>query len=289
MPGKFLPASARLLLEWVASLGHRALQLKTIKSYISAVCSLHVDKGLPFNACESETVHHVIRGIKHFYGEKACCPKIPILLSTLQQLATLSGDLRNHFNAAFDAAIKLAWSTFLCCGEFMLGTSKKFNPSVHLMRSSVTFLSSFETPAYICLNLPGSKTDPFCKGVSVLVSAALGSSTCPVSALKHLFCINPQPASSPLFSGPDDAPLSCSTFISTLKTCLLATSLNSLLYSGHSFRCGAASATASVGYADHEIQLLGRWHSDAYKLYINVSRDWVLGLSAHLHLAVLPA
>ena len=65
--------------------------------------------------------------------------------------------------------------------------------------------------------------------------------------------------------------------------------LDPSLYSGHSFRRGAASATAAVGCADHEIQLLGRWHSDAYKLYIDVPKDRVLGLSARLHLAVLSA
>ena len=107
--------------------------------------------------------------------------------------------------------------------------------------------------------------------VSVLLSAAPGSSTCPVEALKHPFRTNPQPATSPLFSGPDGSPLSRSIFISTLKTRLLAIGLDLSSYSGHSFRRGAASTAAAVGYADHEIQLLGRWRSDAYKLYINVS------------------
>jgi hypothetical protein len=74
-----------------------------------------------------------------------------------------------------------------------------------------------------------------------------------------------------------------------LKTHLLAIGLDLSLYSGHSFCHGAASSAAAVGYADHEIQLLGCWHSDAYKLYINIPRDQVLGLSTHLHLAVLPA
>ena len=55
-PGKFLPATPRVIVEWVASLGACALQPKTIKSYLSTVRSLHVDEGLPFDACESETV-----------------------------------------------------------------------------------------------------------------------------------------------------------------------------------------------------------------------------------------
>ena len=43
--------------------------------------------------------------------------------------------------------------------------------------------------------------------------------------------------------------------------------MDPLLYSGHSFQRGAASAAAAaVGYTEHEMQLFGRWRSDAYKL-----------------------
>ena len=75
----------------------------------------------------------------------------------------------------------------------------------------------------------------------------------------------------------------------TLKNRLISIGMDPSLYSGHSFRRSAASAAAAVGYTEHEIQLLGRWRSDAYKLYIDVPKDRVLGLSARLHLAVLPA
>ena len=269
--GKFLPATPRLLLVWVASLGHRALQPKMIKSYLSAVRSLHVDEGLSFEACESETVHRAVRGIKRFYGERNHNPKLPIVLSTLQRLTAVSGDFDDRFNVVFDAAIKVAWSGFLRCGEFTLGSSEKFNPALHLTRASITFLPSVESPTHVRLDLPGSKTDPFRKGVSILLSAASGASTGPVAAaLKRLYQVHPQPATSPLFSNPDGSSLSRSIFISTLKARLLAIGLDSSLYSGHSFRRGAASAAATVGYADHEIQLLGRWRSDAYNLYIDV-------------------
>ena len=52
---------------------------------------------------------------------------------------------------------------------------------------------------------------------------------------------------------------------------------------------GAASAAAAVVYADHEIELWGRWRSNLYKLYIDVPRDRMLGLSARLHVAALHA
>lgn len=199
------------------------------------------------------------------------------------------GILSNQFNAVFDAAIKVAWSGFLHCEEFTLGSGEKFNTSVHLSQDSVTFFPSFESPTHICLNLPGSKTDPFRKGVSILISAAPGTSTCPVAVLKHFFQVDPQPTTSPLFSNPEGSPLSQTVFILTLKAHLLAIGVNSSQFLGHSFHHGDTSAAAAVDYSDHEIQLLGHWHSDAYKLYIDLSRDRILSLSACLHLAISPA
>ncbi|KAG7444088.1 uncharacterized protein BT62DRAFT_873964, partial [Guyanagaster necrorhizus] len=58
-------------------------------------------------------------------------------------------------------------------------------------------------------------------------------------------------------------------FIQTLKTCLTVLGIDLLKFSGHSFHCSAASSAAITGFSDYEIQLLGCWHSDAYKLYID--------------------
>ena len=168
-----------------------------------------------------------------------------------------------------------------------------FNPTVHLTCNSVEFIPSIEGPAYICLTLPSSKTDPFHKGVSILVAGALvgeGSLTCAVLALQCLFHSNHQPnANSPLFVDGAGSPLSQKSFISLLKHCLAVIGLDPSLYAGHSFYRGAVTSAAAVGYSDYEIQLLGHWHSNAYKLYIDIPADHILHLSSRLHLASAPA
>lgn len=286
-PGKFLPATDKAVVEWICSLGGRGLQPKTIKGYLSAVRSLHVDEGLPFDACESETVRRVIRGIKRYHGERDRSPKQPITIEILQQLSSLAGDRSIISNASFDAAIKVAWSGFLRCGEFTLDKGEKFSAASNLTRGCVSFVPSFADPTHVRLDLPASKTDPFRKGVSILLARAPpGSTTCPVDALKHLFTVDPQPLDQPLFSDSDGSALTRVYFVATLKRRLSTLGFDASLFAGHSFRRGAASAAAAVGYSDHEIQLLGRWRSDAFKLYIDVSRDRLLGLSARLHLAV---
>ncbi|KAF5361332.1 hypothetical protein D9757_013548 [Collybiopsis confluens] len=177
-PGQYLLATTSGILEWVASLGDRALQPKTIKSYLSSICSLHVNAGLTFDACESPTVQRLIQGIKRYYGEKTRSPKLPITAAIMAKLASSNGALLGWDQANFNAAYKLAWSGFLCCGEFTLGKREVFNPAVHLTRHSVQFLPSFDNPSHIRLTLPKSKTDPFRKGVSILIVAVPHSPFC---------------------------------------------------------------------------------------------------------------
>ncbi|KNZ82014.1 hypothetical protein J132_08902 [Termitomyces sp. J132] len=100
-----------------------------------------------------------------------------------------------------------------------------------------------------------------------------------------MFTVDPKPHDSPLFANPDGSPLTRDVFVSTLKQRLLECSFDLSGFSGHSFHRGVATAAAAVGYADHEIQLLRRWRSNAYKLYIDIPREQILGLSACLHLA----
>ena len=147
-------------------------------------------------------------------------------------------------------------------------------------------MPSIHSPDHIILTLPASKTDPFRKGVTIYIASAPNSpSTCPVSALLHLFTINPQPLNSPLFITSDQSPLTRSRFIARLRLALLDAGFQPNGYSGHSFRRGAASAAAAAGFLDHEIQQLGRWRSDAYRLYIDTPKDRILNLSSRLHMA----
>jgi hypothetical protein len=191
----------------------------------------------------------------------------------------------------FDAAIKLAWAGFLRCGEFTAPNGAKFNPAVHLSRSSLQFLPSFDHPTHMSLSLPSSKTDPFRSGVSILIARAPAEAalTCPVLAMQRYLRQWPDTNPlAPLFRDATGKALTRAPFISLLKARLAHLNLDQSLYSGHSFRRGAATSAATVGYNNYEIQLLGRWRSDAYKLYIDTPPDRTLQLSSRLHVALAP-
>src|SRR5882672_2781928 len=76
--GSIFTASQPALLEWVSWLGGVCrVQPKTIKSYITHLRSTHVDTNLPFSACKSPLLQHIIRGIKRYMGECDRNPKMP--------------------------------------------------------------------------------------------------------------------------------------------------------------------------------------------------------------------
>jgi len=124
----------------------------------------------------------------------------------------------------------------------------------------------------VVLTLPSSKTDPFRKGVDILIARAPGAHTCAVAALQSLFRHAHKPQGSALFTQDDGSPLSRSNFLSRIKLSLTNAGFDTSRFSGHSFRWGAASSAAAVGFNDYEIQQLGRWRSNSYKLYVDGSQ-----------------
>ncbi|KAK6987608.1 DNA breaking-rejoining enzyme [Favolaschia claudopus] len=280
--GSILPATQPAVMSWIASLAGR-VQPKTIKNYLSAVRSLHVDADLPFSICESPVVQRLIRGIKRYHGEKDRKPvqpiTRPILLTILAQLRP--GAVPGH--TTLYAAYCLAYAGLLRSGEITVGSGK--DASLNLTRENVEFVPNFDNCEYINLTLPHSKTDPFRKGVTITIAAAHGQPSCPVAALKRLFTELPRVSNAPLFEGVDGKPLHYKAFVAGIRTSLAAAGIDPSGYAGHSFRRGAATEAAAAGYNDYEIQLLGRWRSDAYKLYIENPISRILHLSKQLHMA----
>ncbi|KAJ7723586.1 hypothetical protein B0H16DRAFT_1787680, partial [Mycena metata] len=121
---------------WIASLADR-VQPKTIKAYLSAVHSLHVDTDLPFDVCESPVVQHLIRGIKRFHGEKDRKAVQPITRSIL--LAILAqprpGVIPGH--TALYTAYCFGYAGLLRSGEITVGNGK--DSSLNLTRDSRLF------------------------------------------------------------------------------------------------------------------------------------------------------
>ena len=79
------------------------------------------------------------------------------------------------------------------------------------------------------------------------------------------------PKSAPLFSYEKDVFHTRYSLVKLLNLCLSQARLDSVDYSWHSFRRGAAVFAFELGLADSAVQLLGDWSSSAFKNYLEFS------------------
>ena len=134
-----------------------------------------------------------------------------------------------------------------------------FNPDIHLTVDDIA-VDSHTSPS--CLQLT---TDPFQKGCCLYIG--LGHPPlCALSAIMNYLPLRGQSPGS-LFLLSNGQPLSCTLLTHWLKDIFAAAGIQGS-FSSHSFRIGAATVAARMGVPDHLIQAVGRWNSDAYKLYI---------------------
>jgi len=104
-----------------------------------------------------------------------------------------------------------------------------------------------------------------------------------------LFEYSEKASESALFIRDYGTPLARCQFFSKLKESLLNAGYNPSKFSGHSFCHGTASSAMAIGLNGHEIQQLGTWRSDSYKLYINNLQAQLLSFSSCLHGAIPPS
>ena len=67
-----------------------------------------------------------------------------------------------------------------------------------------------------------------------------------------------------------------------LREALSRAGFDPSLYSGHSFRFGAATTAAAAGIEDALIKTLGRWRSSAYSVYIKMPSSYLSILTSHI-------
>ena len=213
-----------------------------------------------------EVFHHpllerILAGIRRLRGEANTRERRPITRDLLLQMLR-QFDKNTRFGATMHASFCLAFAGFLRIGEFTWTSSDLLDEDFEkwfLTRRSVSFRDD-----HLLLTLPSSKADPFRRGITLTI-AATNDEACAVASLKHLFDKYPAELSSPLFN--PHRPFTRKLVTDTMRDTLLILGHGGH-YAGHSFRRGAATSAREAGLTDAEIQLLGRWKSDSYRLYI---------------------
>ena len=138
------------------------------------------------------------------------------------------------------------------------------------------------------LTIPASKTDPFRKGITIAI-AATHDEGCTVRAMKQLQANDHHRSPhAPLFCVGKHSQQAFTREHVVQKLQQLATiaGLGQYKWNRHSFRRGAATWVAQVGISEAEIQTLGRWRFDAYKVYIEYNSEERVSLSRRFQQAL---
>lgn len=271
--GALLPADEQTLMRFSALLAD-SLTHSSIKVYLSAVRSLHIDHGLPDPLVNCLQLQRLLRGVKRVQGSPSPS-RLPITIDLLKVIQQ-SLDMKDSDHVMLWAACCLGFFGFLRAGEFTVNSS--FDPSIHLSIGDIQ-ADSLVNPSCFKVFIKCSKTDPFRKGCDIYVGRG-NSSVCPIVALSNYLALR-GPSPGPVFQFASGRPLSRERLSSTVQSILSAAGYAGS-FSGHSFRIGAATTAASRGVPDHLIKTLGRWSSDAYQVYIRTPVSSVVRVSNQL-------
>ena len=248
---------------------------------MSAVRSLHIEEGYQYSLCQSLRLKRVLRALT--INGAPPQQKLPITMDILQRML---GVLPVSYDGTvYWAAMTLAFYGCLRAAELCVLSKSKFDPDINLCLRDVQFLCHSNTD-YLSVRVKRSKTDTENRGFCVSIGCA-DATACSHCSMHAMLAVRPTSGlpttpDSPLFLLSSGAPLSKESFIAQTKASLLALGLDHKRYSGHSYRAGSATSAALAGFADFELQLLGRWSSSAYQQYIRAPTTLLIGYSARL-------
>ena len=133
-----------------------------------------------------------------------------------------------------------------------------FGPFI-TFRPSTTFLSR-NGPTHVAkITISKYKHNTSRRPFHILIAREVSSTFCPVLALIQ-YCELRGASPGPLFCRADQN--------MELQRCLAYCGLDTSRYKSHSFRIGGACHATDRGYSDAQIHALGRWKSDAFKVYL---------------------
>lgn len=157
-----------------------SLSSASIKIYLSAVRSMHIDLGFPDPLVDCLQLQHVLRGIKRTLGSPGPS-RLPITDHHMMIIYnSLSFAIEDH--VMFWAASTLAYFGFLRSAEFTVPSLSAFNPDIRLTVNDIAV--DFHISPCLQLTIKASKTDPFRKGCCLYIGLG-GPPLCALSAIMN--------------------------------------------------------------------------------------------------------
>lgn len=232
----------------------------TVATHLSAIAYIHKLHNFP-DPTQTFIVREVQLGGRRLHHQSDT--RQPITKFILHQLYYAVPHLssNSYMCALYQSLFLLAFHGFLRVGEVTATPST----SKHTLTIDQVHIS------YQHL-LPGSITITFnsfkhSKGLPRKLSILSHPDPCPVKALiNYLHFRGYLPGL--LFVNPSKYPLTPYQFTTFLRTVLKYIGQDPAKFNTHSFRIGAATHAAMLGFSALQIKAMGRWQSDAYLKYL---------------------
>ena len=252
----------------------------TVRSYLSALRFYQIAAGLPDPSMSSfPRLNYILKGVHKKSPEHKRAKRLPITPDLLRRIHSVwSQTPLTYDKVMLWAAYCLGFFGFLRAGEFT--STLPPPPGGSILSVADITIDSRDNPQVLTVLLRTSKTDTFGMGTRLYLGRT-GKSLCPVAAMLGYLAIHPSNPG-PLFIWENGTPLSRAQLVKHLQEVLTQAGIDTTHFSGHSFRIGAASTVARMGFSDSFIQTLGRWKSSAFMSYIRTPVDQLISVSTRL-------
>lgn len=260
-----LPLTSESIVLFIAYCKLKNLSFNTISTYISMLNYIQKMSNFP-DISKCFVVKKALEGLRKLKAKPD--NRLPITPIILEKLIESLSHLRicKFYQVLLKAMFLIAFHAFLRLGEITDNGSQNHN----IQFSAITFNIQDKIPTEIEINMQQFKhsVGKSCFKLNISRNEKRGE-LCPVQALWE-YCMIRGSKIGPLFCFLDGTPIPRSFFSKHLQVALSWANCDTHRYKGHSFRIGAASCAAAMGISDDQIQVMGRWKSNAFKKYIRI-------------------
>lgn len=262
-PNPTLPLSPVCLPLYISYLSFRKLAYSTITLHLSAISYAHKVGGF----CDPTKSFLIQKLLTALSRQRHSDIRLPITRPVLNELVR---SLEYTNSSAFQRTLFSAMFLTAFYGLFRIGElstkSARFACSVVQYRD-LQILSREGVPCTVKITISDYKHNSDHRPFDILITRDDSVSFCPVKTLLN-YCKVRGNRPGPLFCNSDQTPISVYQFNTELLRCLQYCGLDISRYKNHSFRIGGACHAADKGFSDAQIRALGRWKSDAFKVYL---------------------
>jgi integrase len=262
---------------WLAC--ERKLSNGTISTYLAGIRQAQIGKGIAVPDVRSESIKLLLKGKanidKKGKAENRDQRRQPITIDILKLIKARINELEYPL---IDRRMLWTVTSILFFGamrgnEILCKEVARFDPDFTLCTEDIRTVSDSENKKKLQIKVKAPKENK--KGEAIIVDIFPTTvDLCPVNAFTKWKAMGPVwEWGKPAFRWSTGKPLTPAQLNNMLKDRLQGYVQGAdKWFTSHSFRSGAASMMAVLGYNDEDIKAIGRWSSNAFETYIRLPR-----------------